>query len=316
MRPYIRHFALSVLAVACLLGGYDQSTAAQTSSGASLKVRTEMLVTTEWLAKHLQDKTVFILHVARDRKGYDEGHIPAARFVAMNEILTVRDGIQNELPPIEKLQAFFESLGIGDSGKLVIYGDNNGLAAARLYFTLDYLGHGNRAALLDGGVEKWKAENRQLETQTASTQPAKFTPRLQPGVVAKLDEMREMSKAATNSGESKVAIIDARPEDQYLGAANTRTGHIPGAANLYWMKHLTSNSEMTMKPANELKNLYETLGVKPNQKVVTYCNSGIQASQTYFTLKYLGYDVKMYDGSFSEWSKTEGTAVVSGKERN
>ena len=316
MRPSIQQCTLSLLAIVCLLGGYEHSIAAQSPSGGSLKVRTEMLTTTDWLAKHLQDKTVFVLHVARERKTYDEGHIPGARFVALNEILTVRDGIQNELPPAEKLQTFFESLGIGDSGKLVIYGDNNGLAAARLYFTLDYLGHGNRAALLDGGLEKWKAENQPLETQAAAIQPAKFTPHLQPDVVAKLDAMREISKAAANSGESKVAIIDARPEDQYLGSANTRTGHIPGAANLYWMKHLTSASELTMKPANELKSLYEALGIKPNQKVVTYCNSGIQASQTYFTLKYLGYDVKMYDGSFSEWSKAEGAAIVSGKERN
>lgn len=315
MKFYSRSFALSLLAAICFYVSAELSAIAQSKPVASPKIRTEMLAATDWLAKHLNDKTVFVLHVARERKAYDDGHIPGARFVALGDILEVRDGIQNELPSVEKLQAFFEALGIGNAGRVIIYGDNNGLSAARTYFTLDYLGHGDRAALLDGGLEKWKAENRPLETQAVNRQPAKFTPRVQTNVVAMLDAMRDFSKAATNAGESGVAIIDARPEDQYVGSANARSGHISGAAHLYWMKHLTSASDLTMKPATELKTLYETLGLKPNQKVVTYCNTGIQASQTYFTLKYLGYDVKMYDGSFSEWSKAENAPVTTGKER-
>jgi thiosulfate/3-mercaptopyruvate sulfurtransferase len=282
---------------------------------AAPKVRAEMLVTTDWLAKHLADKNVFVLHVARERKAYDDGHIPGARFVGLGDLLTTREGVANELPPVEPLQKLFETLGIGDEGRVVIYGENNGLAAARAFFTLDYLGHGNRAALLDGGVEKWKAEKRELQTQAGTPVAAKFTPRLRPGVLVKLDAMRDLSWVAANVSEASVAIIDARPEEQYLGTPNQRSGHIPGAANLYWMKHLTSASDLTLKPVTELQKMFAEAGLKPDQKVVTYCNSGMQASHAYFTLKYLGYDVSMYDASFSEWSKTESNPIVTGKEK-
>ncbi|MEK7831784.1 MAG: sulfurtransferase [Acidobacteriota bacterium] len=315
MKITARLLILPLLAAICFCFAVQLSVAAQTKPVATPKVRAEMLVTTDWLAKHLTDKTVFVLHVARERRAFDEGHIPGARFVALGDILATRDGIQNELPPVEKLQKYFENLGIGDSGKIVIYGDSNGLAAARTYFTLDYLGHGDRAALLDGGLEKWKAEKRQLETQAIKTESARFTPRLRTDVVAKLDAMRDLSWTAANVAESSAAIIDARPAEQYVGAANTRSGHIPGASNLFWMQHLTNATELTMKPATELKKLYEAVGLKPGQQAITYCNTGIQASHAYFTLKYLGYDVKMYDGSFTEWSKAEGAPVVSGKER-
>ncbi len=298
----------------CLFVSLPLLLAAQPKPAAT-KVRTEMLVSTDWLAKHQTDKNVVVLHVTRDRKTYDEGHIPGARFLALGELLTTRDGIANELPPVAQLQAVFEKLGIGDEGRVILYGDNSGLAAARAFVTLDYLGHGQRAALLDGGLEKWKAEKRQLETQTVKTESARFTPRLRTDVIAKLDAMRDLSWVATNVTESSVAIIDARPEEQYVGAANSRSGHIPGASNVFWMQHLTNATDLTMKPAADLKKLYEAVGLKPGQQAIAYCNTGIQASQTYFTLKYLGYDVKMYDGSFTEWSKAEGAPVVSGKER-
>ncbi len=302
------------LAATCLCVAAAILATAQTKSAAP-KVRSELIVSTDWLAKHLTDKNVFVLHVAREQKAFEAGHIPGARFVSLGDLLASREGVANELPPVEQLQKVFEAAGIGDKGRIILYGDNNGLAAARAFFTLDYLGHGDRAALLDGGLEKWKAEKREVKTQAASQTAAKFTPRPRPEVLVKLAAMRDLSWVAANVAETSVGIIDARPEEQYVGAANTRTGHIPGAANLYWMKHLTSASDLTMKPASELQKMFAEAGLKPGQKVVAYCNSGVQASHAYFTLKYLGYDVSMYDASFSEWSKAEGTAVVSGKER-
>ncbi len=279
------------------------------------KVRSEMLVSTEALAKRLKEKDLVILHVARERKAYDEGHVPGARFLALGEILATRDGVPNELPPVETLQKVFTAAGIGNDGKIVIYGDNNGLSAARTYFTLDYLGHGARTALLDGGLEKWKAENRPLETQAPAAETRAFTPRLRTSIVAELDAMRDLSWIASHLDAPDVSIIDARPEEQYLGNPNQRSGHLPGAANVYWMKHLVSASDLRMKPVAELQKLYLEAGVTPTQKVVSYCNTGVQASHAYFTLKYLGYDVMMYDASFTEWGKAENAPVVTGKNR-
>lgn len=303
---------LLVLAAICCCA-FNKPFAAQTKPTAVPKVRSEMIVSTDWLAKNLANKKVFVLHVARDQKAFESGHIPGARFLNLGELLATREGIANELPPVEQLQKLFESTGIGDEGKIVLYGDNNGLSAARAFFTLDYLGHGDRAALLDGGLEKWKAENRKLETQPTPQITTKFTPRPSPGVLVKLAAMRDLSWVAANVANSNIGILDARPEEQFVGTANTRTGHIPGSANVFWMKHLNSASDLTMKPASELQKMFAEAGLKPGQKVVTYCNTGMQASHAYFTLKYLGYDVSMYDASFSEWSKAEGTAVVSGK---
>lgn len=282
--------------------------------GAGLKVRSEMLVSTDWLAKHIKDQNVFVIHVAAERKHFDDGHIPGARFLSSKEILTARNGVANELPDVADLQKVFEQLGVGDTGRIVIYGENSPLLAARVYFTLDYLGHGDRAALLDGGIEKWKAEKLLVETQPVNPVSAKFTPRPRPQVVASLDLVRELSSEAVKAAGG-VAIIDARPEEQYAGNQNPRSGHIPGAANIYWVAHVLNRENPTMKPPSELSKIYEAAGLKAGQKAVTYCNTGMQASHAYFTLKYLGYDVMMYDGSFSEWSSAEGAQVVKGKER-
>jgi thiosulfate/3-mercaptopyruvate sulfurtransferase len=309
------HIAVFVI---CLLAPRPSTIRSQPIQTAGLKVRSEMLVSTDWLAKHINDRDVFVIHVAGDRKHYDDGHLPGARFLSSKEILTTRNGVANELPAVADLQKVFEQVGMGDTGRIVIYGENSGLLAARVYFTLDYLGHGDRAALLDGGIEKWKAEKRMVETQPVKSEPVKFTPRPRPQIVAGLDAVRDLSRVATNAHSlegASAAIVDARPEEQYIGNQTQRSGHIPGAASVYWQDNLVSRENPVMKSLPELSKLYEAAGLRAGQKVVTYCNTGMQASHSYFTLKYLGYDVMMYDGSFSEWSKAEGAPVATGKNR-
>ncbi len=304
---------LHTLALGLLLCFSVQPARAQNPS-----VRASMLVTTAWLAKQLNNPKVVVLHAAAERKHYDDGHVPGARFLSTREILTTRNGIANELPAVADLQKVFERLGLGDDARIVIYGENSGLTAARVYFTLDYLGHGARAALLDGGLEKWKAEKRAVSTQAVTPASAAFTPRVRPGVKVEVAAVRDLSWTAANQAAPNVALIDARPAKQYEGedaGGLARPGHLPGAASLYWMQHLTSPENPVLKPVAELRKLYETAGVKPGQTVVTYCRTGMQASHSYFTAKYLGYDVMLYDGSFSEWVSVEGAEVVKGKEK-
>ena len=282
-------------------------------------VRSEMLVSTGWLAERLKDPKVVVLHVARERAHYDRGHVPGARFVAWGEITATRDGVPNELAPVADLHKLFERLGVGDDARIVLYGDGSGLSAARAYFTLDYLGHGERAALLDGGLEKWQAERRAVSTDAPEVKPARFTPRVRAAAVTGLDVVRDLSWAAANVGAPNVALIDARPAEEYTGEKPgdgvPRGGHIPGAANVFWMQNVVSKENPVMRPAPELRKLYEAAGATADRKVVTYCRTGGQASHSYFTANYLGYDVVMYDGSFFEWSNAEGTAIVSGTGR-
>ena len=282
-------------------------------------VRSEMIVSTVWLAAHLNDPKVVILHVARARTHYDEGHIPGARFAGWDEITATRDGVPNELAPVADLQKLFERLGIGNDARIVLYGDSSGLSAARAYFTLDYLGHGQRAALLDGGLEKWKAERRAVSTDLVEPKMAPFTPRVRASAIVDHDVVRDLSWLATNLASTSVVLIDARPVDEYTGIKPgegvPRGGHIPGAANVFWMQNIVSRENPALRSVAELRRLYEETGSLSGRTIVTYCRTGGQASHAYFTLKYLGYDVVMYDGSFFEWSNTEGAPVVVGRER-
>lgn len=280
-----------------------------------LSVRREMLVTTAWLAKALRQPNVVVLHVAAERKHYDDGHIPSARFLSTKDILVTRNGVANEFAAVADLQTVFAKLGVGDESRIVIYGENSGLAAARVYVTLDYLGHGQQAALLDGGLEKWKAEQRPVSTEAVTPGSANFTPRVRPAVKTEMATVRDLAWTAAHQPEPHVALLDARPAKQYSGeeaGGLARPGHLPGATSLYWMQHLVSAENPVLKPVTELQKLYETAGLKPGQLVVTYCRSGMQASHSYFTAKYLGYDVTLYDGSFGEWVTVETNEVIKG----
>jgi thiosulfate/3-mercaptopyruvate sulfurtransferase len=271
-----------------------------------------MMVSGDWLAQHLNDPKIVILHVSRDRNAYDAGHIPGARFLPLTELAVTREGILNELPPVDALKALFERAGVSDDSRVILYGDVSVLPATRAYFTLDYLGHGDQAALLDGGLPRWKAESRMLVKDASDAKTGHFTPRVRAEVLAKIDSVKEISSAAKPSPLSAV-LVDARTAEEYRGntAAQeiTRPGHIPGAANVFWMQGQASKDDMSLLGEAQLRKLYEAAGVTPDRPVVTYCNTGMQASQSYFTLKYLGYDVRMYDGSFSEWSGAQGTQV-------
>ncbi|HUA17384.1 MAG TPA: sulfurtransferase [Bryobacteraceae bacterium] len=283
-------------------------------AAAAPAVRSNMLVSTGWLANHLNDPNMVIVEVSRDRTEYDAGHIPGARFLALSEIAVKRDGLLNELPPAAALESLFERLGVSDGTRVILYGDASVLPATRAYFTLDYMGHGDAAALLDGGLPKWKAESRPLSKDAPQEKQGHLTLRLHPEIVVHYNAAKDLSYAATNGQAGSASLVDARAAADFHGttAANAeipRPGHIPGAANLFWMETQTSKSDMTLLPEAELRKMYESVGVTPDRPVVTYCNTGMQASQSYFALKYLGYDARMYDGSFSEWSAVKDSEV-------
>lgn len=310
---YLSVFCLLVLTVG--IGSYLASadSGKKSSNQKMPKVRSEMLISTNQLAAQMKKSNPVILYIGRDRKNFDKEHISGSRFVAWNEITTTRDGIPNNLPPVEELQKLFTRLGTGNSGKIVIYGEVSGLFAARAFFTLDYLGHGDRMALLDGGLEKWKSEKRPTTQTEVKYESKEFTPRINPQTLLTIDPMRDMSWLAVNQTNPTVSLIDARPADQFSGEVPgdgvKRSGHIPGAKNVFWMQNIVSEENPVMRPVNDLRKMYADAGVKPENKIISYCRTGGQASYTYFTLKYLGYDVAMYDGSFFEWSNLPDTKV-------
>ena len=202
------------------------------AAGETPKLRAEMLVSTAWLAQHLQDADLVVLCVAGKPEFYSGGHIPGARFIALNDIAITRDGIPNELPPVADLKRVFESAGLTDRSRVVLYGERYGMFAARAYFTLDYLGLAGHAALLDGGLEKWKAENRPLSTEipklaAGNLRSAKLTIKLNEKISLSVQDMQDLVLTKPESA----AILDARPADEFSGAKLSeevsRAGHIP-----------------------------------------------------------------------------------------
>ena len=272
--------------------------------------QSKLLVETGWLAAHLSDSNVVVIHVAPSRASYDAGHIPGARFLPLSDVAVTRNGIPNQLPEVNALKAAFEKVGVSDSSHIVLYGDMSGLFAARAYFALDYLGHGGRAALLDGGLEKWKTEHREVSNTVPAVKAGSLKVNIHPQVVAGLPAMKQLV------ADKKTVLIDARPPDEYSGARPgdgvPRAGHIPGAKNVFWMDNLVSKDNPVLKPVQEMQKKYEAAGVKPGPKLVVYCRTGVQAAHDYFTLKLLGYSPVLYEGSFYEWSNASGTPVETG----
>lgn len=269
------------------------------SDAAAPAVRSEMLVTGEWLAGRLEDPEVVVLHVGPDRLAYEQGHVPGARYLPLGSLFAERDGIANELPDAEHLDSVFESVGVGDGSRVVVYGPP--LAAARTFFTLDQLGHGDRTALLDGGLEGWRAGGHPLTTHEPEVARASFTPRPGPERVVDADWVLSRLEAPA------VALLDARPAAQYSGADPggdvSRAGHIPGAGNLFWEETLRPGDVPALKDPESLRALFRQAGVEPGDTVVAYCRTGMQSSVAYFVARYLGYETKMYDASFMDWSR-------------
>jgi thiosulfate/3-mercaptopyruvate sulfurtransferase len=264
-----------------------------------------LLVTPAWLSAHLGQPGLVVIHADRDRAAYDSGHIAGSTYLALASIIVERDGIPNELPALAALDSTLEAVGIGDGTRVIITGDP--LAAARLFFTLDYLGHGDRAALLDGGTAAWVAAGFPVATELVPPVRGALTPRPRSEVLVDAAWVR------SHLGDSTVALLDARPPADYAGTpgSSSPSGHIPGARNIFWKTTMGGAPPVLLDRAALLA-MFHAAGAAPGDVVVTYCNTGVQASFLYFVARYLGYEVKMYDASFAEWRQLAGMPIEQG----
>jgi thiosulfate/3-mercaptopyruvate sulfurtransferase len=282
-------------------------------------VRSQMLVTTAWLQDHVGDSNVVVVHVARDRSVYDTAHVPGARFLAWSEVASTRDGLPNELPPLEQLVATIRRLGIDSASRVILYSEDPGLIAARAYVAFDYAGIGDRTALLDGGWRVWTAEHRTVTADTAVVRATSYAPHFDPDVIIMRRTVRDVVWSRNDCGDARFALVDARPRAQYIGTDPgshiTRPGHIPGAVNLPWLQDVESEEHPVLRSPDELRAKLRALGVPPvGATIVSYCRTGGQASHTFFTLRYLGYDVRLYDGSYIDWSADSALPVIGPKD--
>ncbi len=271
-----------------------------------VKVRESMIVSTEWLAKHLNDDGIVLLQVG-DKKEYEAAHIPGAQYIQTADISTPRgQGLALELPPVDQLKATFEKFGVTDKSRIIVYfGKDWVTPTSRVYFTLDYLGLGDQTSILDGGLPAWVAEKRGVTTEIKAPKIGSFTPHANPKLVV------DFAWVSGNMNKPGVAILDARDAKFYTGEAAggnpPRNGHIPSARSIPFGTLVEDSNKF--KTPEALRALFNTAGVKPKDAVATYCHIGQQASLLYFVAKYLGYDAHLYDGSFDDWSRRTDSPV-------
>lgn len=269
------------------------------------KTHAELLVSTQWLSEHLSDPKLVIIDVGMPGMGsmggmapeYKEGHIPSARLLPESRIDSgTPPGA--ELLPDDQLKANLEAVGISDDSRVVIYSSHWFPLAARLLFTLDYIGFKN-AAMLDGGMESWMREKRPVSTDAPKITPGTLTIHPHPEIVARMAQVQQL----TSGSNANVVLVDARPMRRY------EAGHLSGAVPVFWENNLANKDSMVLKSADELRKMYAGAGVTPGKKIVSYCEVGEQASYSYFIARYLGYDAAMYDGSYSEWNAAHQPVV-------
>jgi thiosulfate/3-mercaptopyruvate sulfurtransferase len=306
MKRHFNRFAifLSFTLIACVASLSVKGAApAMTNDNAAAKTdggNPELLVSTQWLADHLSDPHLVIVYVGHMPEDYHAAHIPGSRFLAMDKIVDDRPPGTELLPP-EQLKKNLEDIGISDDSRVVYYAPDWDPMATRLFFTLDYIGHGEHAALLDGGMDRWLHEKRPTSTEDPAITRGMLTIHLHPEVVEKMDAMKKL--VADDSSKSGVLIIDARPMKRY------RAGHLPGAVPMFWETNLVNADDPVLKTPHELRQMFAKAGYTNGEKVVSYCEVGYQASYTYFVARYLGLNAAMYDGSYSEWSPAKQPVV-------
>jgi thiosulfate/3-mercaptopyruvate sulfurtransferase len=280
-----------------------------TATAGAQTVHDEMIVSTEWLARHMNYATVVDV---TDTRSFDVAHIPNARLLEYSRLVTTRHRIPNELPEVDVLEDIIGKSGIGDRGRIILYG-RDPLQVARAWFTFDYLGQGHRTSILDGGFEKWTSEGHPVEKGNPGCEAATFRARPRPSAVVRMSVLRDMVKWRTVLGRSYV-LIDARSPAQFAGqemsADIERPGRIPGSVNVPWTENFTTGAIQRFLPARELREAYLIAGVSTKSANIVYCRTGVQAAADYFVLRYLGYDAALYDGSFIEWSTSPENLVV------
>ncbi len=270
-----------------------------------------LLVSTAWLAAHLRDPQLVVLAVG-DRAAYDRSHIPDAAFLPYQDLSSRQSTLTLELPPMGDLANTFAALGVGNDSRIVVYVGAGGrvIQATRAYLTLDAMGLGARTSLLDGGLEARQSEGRPISSETPAPRRGTLSPCAQSDVIV------DSAYLAAHLRQAGVDIVDARAPEFFTGqsaSSGKRRGHIPGAANLPFSTFTDAQGKLLA--ADTLRQMFQSAGIRPGDRVVSYCHIGLQATMVYFAARYLGYDARLYDGSWEDWSAhTELPAETAARE--
>ncbi|MBH5402413.1 3-mercaptopyruvate sulfurtransferase [Bradyrhizobium sp. CNPSo 4010] len=279
---------------------------------------TDPLVSTEWLAAHMDDANVKILDASFKLPGvlplpkddYLAAHLPGAVFFDVDAVSDHSNPLPHMFPSAEQFGRDVGNLGIGNSDTVVLYDAGGWVAAPRAWWMFLSYGHSN-VRILNGGLKKWRAEGRATESGEVKPKPATFTANYDS------NRVRSMQQLIANLESRKEQVIDARAADRFEGRApeprpGIRSGHIPGARNVPY-NLLFDAATGEMKPLDELRAAFTNAGVKLDAPIVTSCGSGVSAGVLTLALYRLGItDTALYDGSWSEWGQAGGPAIATG----
>lgn len=273
----------------------------------------EALVSTEWLADHLDAPDVRVVDATwffpstgkKGHEAYDAGHIPGAVFFDIDDVADSDNPLPHMMPSAAKFASKVKKLGLGNGNRIVVYDRaSGGSAAARVWMMFRQFGHGE-ISLLDGGMTKWLAEHRPVEDQPPVTRERHFLPHPQ-------DLVRSKGDMLANIASGRETVIDARSAGRFKGQEaepwpHRKVGHIPGSLNLPWTEMLDPDSK-TFLPPEQLRAKFAAAGISGNKPIVASCGSGVSACMLAFGLFLTGRsDVAIYDGSWAEWGLADDT---------
>ncbi|MBN8440675.1 MAG: sulfurtransferase [Thauera sp.] len=282
------------------------------ASHGALAAAADVLVSTDWLEKNLNDPKVRVIEVSVNPGQFERGHVPGAVNFAWHTDLV--DPVRRDIVSRENFEKLLRSAGVSQDSTVVLYGDTNNWFAAWGAWVFDLYGIKN-VKLLDGGRKKWEAESRPLAA--VAKQPAAGNVKV--GAADTRLRARLPDVVAAAEKKSDVALVDIRSADEFQGKVfapagiqelSIRAGHIPGAVNVPWAEAVAADG--TFKPVDELRKVYAAKGIDGSKPIITYCRIGERSSHTWFALsKLLGYEVRNYDGSWTEYGNAVGVPITN-----
>ncbi len=272
-----------------------------------------VLVSTEWVAEHLQDPNVRIVESNEDTLLYGAGHLPGAVHVDWTHDLN--DQVRRDYVGRDAFNALMSRIGVTADTKIVFYGDRNNWWACYAFWVFQLFGHAN-AAVMDGGRVKWEKENRPLTRDVPHYEATRYE-----APERKDADIRAYREEVLAHMQRRGQLVDVRSPEEYAGTrlhmpefpneGAMRGGHIPGAKSIPWARAVNPD-DGTFRSAEELRTLYtEQNGLAPSADTIAYCRIGERSSHTWFALKYLlGFEkVRNYDGSWTEWGNMVGVPI-------
>lgn len=273
-------------------------------------------VSTEWLMEHLENKNLMILDTQPDIHDYVQEHIPGAVYMSEKLLRVSLKGMPGKYVPPEAIQPVFRRLGLNPDKPVVVYtgtgsvkGWGDGLEQTMVSYSLARFGHKN-VYILDGGLDKWKEEQRVLTKVFPSVEDSNFKVKVRSEFFVEYEEFKKIKD------REDVLLLDARPSSVYEGQGPwIKPGHIPGAVNLPWAGLMDDKNKRLLKTDNEIQSILDAHNVTPNKTIICSCGTGREATNEFLLFKfYLNYPkVKIYEGSFTEWTTYPENQTVVGK---